>query len=181
MRKIIYHVATTLDGFIAREDGSFDGFVSEGEHVADFLDSIKNYGAILMGKNTYEVGYKYGMKPGDPAYADFNPDMKNYVFSRSANFESNARVQLVRQDEIEFIKNLKMEAGKDIWLCGGGALAGTLLEHELIDELLIKLNPVVFGSGIPLFGESKKGLNLSLLSSKIYESGVILLRHEINY
>lgn len=181
MRKIIYHVATTLDGFIAREDGSFEGFVPDGEHVTDFLDSIKNYGAILMGKNTYEVGYKYGMKPGDPAYADFNPDMKNYVFSRSANFESNARVQLVRQDEIEFIKNLKMEAGKDIWLCGGGALAGTLLEHELIDELLIKLNPVVFGSGIPLFGESKKGLNLSLLSSKIYESGVILLRHEINY
>ena len=134
-----------------------------------------------MGKNTYEVGYKYGMKPGDPAYADFNPDMKNYVFSRSANFESNARVQLVRQDEIAFIKNLKMEAGKDIWLCGGGALAGTLLEHELIDELLVKLNPVVFGSGIPLFGESKKGFNLSLLSSKMYESGVILLRYEINY
>lgn len=181
MRKIIYHVATTLDGFIAHEDGSFDGFVPEGEHVADFLDSIKNYGAILMGKNTYEVGYKYGMKPGDPAYADFNPDMKNYVFSRSAIFESNVRVQLVRQDEIAFIKNLKMEAGKDIWLCGGGALAGTLLEHELIDELLIKLNPVVFGSGIPLFGENKKGLNLNLLSSKTYESGVMLLQYKINY
>jgi len=56
MRKIIYHIAITLDGFIAHDDGSFDGFLPEGEHVADFLDSIKNYGAILMGKNTYEVG-----------------------------------------------------------------------------------------------------------------------------
>ncbi len=181
MRKIIYHVATTLDNYIAHSDGSFDGFVPEGEHVMDFLDSIRHYGAILMGRNTYEVGYKYGMKPGDPAYADINPDMKNYVFSRSAKFESNDRVQLVRQDEIEFVKNLKTETGKDIWLCGGGALAGSLLEHELIDELLIKHNPVVFGSGIPLFGESKKNLNLTLLSSKMYDSGVLLLRYKINY
>ncbi len=181
MRKIIYHIAITLDGFIAHDDGSFDGFLPEGEHVADFLDSIKNYGAILMGKNTYEVGYKYGMKPGDPAYADFNPDMKNYVFSRSANFESNNRVQLVRQNEIELVKNLKKEAGKDIWLCGGGALAGSLLEHELIDELLIKLNPVVFGSGIPLFGKSKKEIGLSFLNSKTYDSGVLLLGYKIIY
>jgi len=181
MRKIIYHVATTLDGFIAHEDGSFEGFVPDGEHVTDFLDSIKNYGAILMGKNTYEVGYKYGMKPGDPAYADFNPDMKNYVFSRSAQFESNERVQLVQKDEIEFIKNLKMEAGKDIWLCGGGALAGTLLEHELIDELLIKLNPLVLGSGILLFGKSKKKVGLTFLNSKTYDSGVSLLHFKINY
>lgn len=181
MRKIIYHVASTLDGFIAREDGSFNDFVGEGEHVADFLDSIRHYGAILMGKNTYEAGYKYGMKPGDPAYADFNPDMKNYVFSRSAQFESNDRVQLVREDEIEFIEYLKMETGKDIWLCGGGALAGSLLEHELIDELWLKLNPIALGSGIPLFGGSQKKFASTLLSSKTYESGVLLLKYKINY
>lgn len=181
MRKIIYHVATTLDNFIAREDGSFDGFVAEGEHVTDFLDSIRHYGAILMGKNTYEVGYRYGMKPGDPAYADNNPDMKNYVFSRSAQFESNERVQLVKQDAIAFIKGLKAETGKDIWLCGGGALAGAMLENELLDELLIKLNPVVFGSGIPLFGRSTKQIDLTFLSSKAYNSGVLLLRYKINY
>jgi dihydrofolate reductase len=181
MRKIIYHVATTLDNFIAHDDGSFDGFVAEGEHVTDFLDSIKHYGAILMGKNTYEVGYKYGMKPGDPAYGDFNPDMKNYVFSRSAQFKSNDRVQLVKENEIEFIKNLKTEIGKDIWLCGGGALAGALLENKLLDELLIKLNPIMFGSGIPLFGGSKKEADLALLSSKTYKTGVLLLHYKINY
>jgi len=181
MRKIIYHVATTLDGFIAHKDGSFDGFLPEGDHVADFLDSIKYYGAILMGKKTYEVGYKYGMKPGDPAYADFNPAMKNYVFSRSAAFESNDRVQLVRDNEIEFIKKLKTEPGKDIWLCGGGALAGSLLDNELIDELWLKLNPVVFGSGITLFGDSRQKIDLAFLNSKTYESGVLLLRYRINY
>ena len=181
MRKIIYHVATTLDNFIAHEDGSFDGFIAEGEHVTDFLDSIKHYGAILMGKNTYEVGYKYGLKPGDPAYGDINPDMKNYVFSRSAQFGSNERVQLVKEGVIEFVKQLKTEEGKDIWLCGGGALAGTLLEYELLDELLIKLNPIVFGSGIPLFGGCRKNVNLALSSSKTYNTGVLLLRYNINY
>ncbi|GAB4492942.1 MAG: dihydrofolate reductase family protein [Saprospiraceae bacterium] len=181
MRKIIYHVATTLDGFIAHNDGSFVGFLPKGDHVADFLDSIKHYGAILMGKNTYEVGYTYGMKPGDPAYADFNADMKNYVFSRSAAFESNNRVQLVRENEIDFIKNLKTEPGKDIWLCGGGALAGSLLHNELIDELWLKLNPVVFGSGITLFGDNKQKIDLVFLNSKTYESGVLLLQYKISY
>lgn len=181
MRKIIYHVATTLDHYIARADGSFDDFPGEGEHVTDFLDSIRYYGAILMGRNTYEVGYKFGLKPGDPAYNDFNPYMKNYVFSKTAQFKSNDRVELVKQNEMEFIRNLKTENGKDIWLCGGGALAGSLLENELIDELLIKLNPVVLGDGIPLFGGCRKKVGLTLLDSKAYDSGVLLLRYRINY
>jgi dihydrofolate reductase len=87
----------------------------------------------------------------------------------------------VKENEIEFIKNLKTEIGKDIWLCGGGALAGALLENKLLDELLIKLNPIMFGSGIPLFGGSKKEADLALLSSKTYKTGVLLLHYKINY
>ena len=62
MRKIKYHVATTLDGFIARRDHTVGGFVEAGEHVTDYLDSLKNdYDVVLMGRRTYEFGFQFGV------------------------------------------------------------------------------------------------------------------------
>lgn len=180
MRQLIYYVATTIDHYIAREDGSIDGFLPEGDHIPAFLDSLHQFGGVLMGKYTYEFGYQYGLEKGQPAYADF-PDLKNYIFSKSIDVESSERVQVVKENETAFIQGLKQEQGKDLWLCGGGKLAGSLLEAELIDQLIVKINPVVFGKGIPLFGESTKSINLDLFDSRIYNSGVIFLSYHIHY
>lgn len=76
MRKLIYHVATTLDHYIAHEDHSIEGFLQEGDHVTDYVASFQNYDTVIMGKATYEFGYQYGMEPGQPAY----PNMKHYIF-----------------------------------------------------------------------------------------------------
>ena len=73
MRKLKYHVASTVDGFIAHEDHSIDGFVSEGEHVIDYLESLKNdYDIVLMGRRTYEFGFQFGV-------TNPYPWMKQYV------------------------------------------------------------------------------------------------------
>lgn len=64
MRRLVYHVATSLDNFIAREDGSTPGFVAEGQHVTEYLETLQTYDTILMGRATYEAGYQYGVEPG---------------------------------------------------------------------------------------------------------------------
>lgn len=70
MQPLIYHVAMTLDGYIARRDGSAEGFIMSGDHTDAYLEHLKDYAAIVMGWNTYEIGYTYGMKPGDLPYGD---------------------------------------------------------------------------------------------------------------
>ena len=177
MRKLIYHVSTTLDNFICHEDGSIGGFLAEGDHIPDYLESLKNYDTVLMGKSTYEFGYEFGLKPGVAPY----PTMKNYVFSKSIKIDSeiDERLTIVRNDSIPFIRNLKNEIGGPIYLCGGGTFASALLDDNLIDALIIKLNPVLIGKGIRLFERSRRQVELSLIESKTYNSGVVLLTYSI--
>jgi dihydrofolate reductase len=176
MRKLVYDVATTLDNFISHHDGNVDGFVSEGDHVVEYLERLEGYDTVVMGRNTYEWGYRMGLPPGAAPY----PHMKNYVFSRTLRLE-NSPVTIVERDELAVIERLKAEDGADIYLCGGGAFAGMLLDHGLIDQLVIKLNPIVYGNGIRLFGNSTRQVDLRLVSSKAYDTGVILLRYDLLY
>lgn len=181
MRKLIYDVAASLDNYIAHSDGSIDGFLGEGAFVTDFLERIKTYGAVLMGRKTYEWGYAFGLQKGQPAYTQVNPELVNYIFSKSISFEPNELIQVVSHDEEALIRRLKAETGKPVWLCGGGELAGKLLDAHLIDELVVKLNPVVLGEGVRLFGPSQTKVGLELIDSKPYENGLILVRYRIRY
>jgi dihydrofolate reductase len=173
MRKLKYHVASTLDGFIAHEDHTVDGFVAEGEHATDYLASLKSdYDIVLMGRRTYEFGFQYGV-------TNPYPWLKQYVFSGSMKSSPDTNVELISGDVVEFTRNLKQQTGKAIYLCGGANLAGTLLAAKLVDEIIIKLNPVVFGTGLPLFSGSIKQTALQLLESKTYDNSVVLLRYQI--
>ena len=178
MRKLIYHVSTTLDNFICQEDGSIGGFLAEGDHIPDYLESLKNYDTVLMGKSTYEFGYGFGLKPGMAPY----PAMKNFVFSKSIKIDApiDDRLTIVRADSVSFIKDLKNTEGKPIYLCGGGIFASSLLDNGLIDSLIIKLNPVLLGRGIRLFERSSRQVDLTLTDTKVYTSGVVLLTYLIN-
>lgn len=174
----MYHVASTLDHFIAREDGSTTGFPEKGDHVDDYLQSLNNYDTVIMGRKTYEFGYDYGLEKGALAY----PHMRHYIFSKTLQFDKkDDKLEIISNDQLEVVKNLKSEEGTPIYLCGGGAFAGFLLEHELIDELILKLNPVIFGKGIPLFGDCGKAADLALTDSKTYNSGVMLLSYKLIY
>lgn len=171
MAELIYHAAVTLDRFIADTKGNPDPsiFLYEGDHATDFLAEIRQYDAVLMGGNTYAYGFQFGMKPGQPAYQG----LKHYVFSKSLQFESNQDVELVPDDAASYVAELKKKSDGPLWLCGGGQLAGTLLQHRLIDQLILKINPVWLGEGIPLFGDKKLRLNLELRDMKTYSNGVV--------
>jgi dihydrofolate reductase len=174
MRKLKYHVASTADGFIAREDDSFDcfRFKPEDEHITDYLASLASYGTALMGRRTYEMGLKVGV-------TDPYPGLETYVFSRSMKESPNPRVKLISEDAMGVVRRLKEQEGKDIYLCGGGELASKLFAEGLIDEVLLKLNPLLLGSGVPLSPKLGGPLHLELLSTKVYSTGVLLLRYAV--
>ena len=171
MSKIKYSLAISVDGFIAQEDGSFDCFLMEGEHVVDFFNSFSAYEAVLMGRKTYEVG----LAAGQTSY----PNMKNYVFSRTMHASADPNVQVVADNVSEVVKGLKAECQKDIWLCGGGSLAATLLAGNLVDEVVLKVNPLLLGLGIPLTGVLPDYIKLDLMNHKHYENGVMLLQYAV--
>lgn len=178
-RKLVYYVAASIDNFIAHEDESVDGFLVESGQIADYLNSLNEYDTVLMGKKTYEWGYQFGVQPGQPAstYAH----MMQYVFSQTMPAYQHEQLQVIREDAATFVRQLKQQPGKSIYLCGGGLLAGTLLDNELIDELYLKLHPVAFGSGIPLFGSSQKAFALTLNHIRTYTNGVIYINYAVRH
>lgn len=178
-RELVYYVAVSLDHYIAQADGSVGGFLEEGKHIYDYLKSLRDYDTVLMGKNTYEFGYQYGLEPGQPAPI-YGP-MMNYVFSQSMEQYQHEQLEVIRENPSDFVQNLKQQEGGSIYLCGGGQLAGTLLDAHLIDRLILKINPIIFGAGIPLFGASTQAVTLHMEDTTVYSNGVIFANYQIEH
>ncbi|MEA5475373.1 dihydrofolate reductase family protein [Synechococcus sp. CCY9201] len=172
MSELIYYVASTLDGFIAHEDGSFDGFAWDDEVVSDFLSDQKQFDTVLMGRKTYEVGLKEGKTSP-------YPELRQIVFSKSMGESPDPAVELVTSDLIHFVKRLKSESDRPIWVCGGSEIATQLAKAGLFDKIIIKLNPVIFGSGIPLFGLIPQHVSLKLVDQKTYGCGIVFNTYEV--
>ena len=147
MSRVIMYVATSLDGFIAT-NGSVDWLPNVSNSNDDcgyklFYDKI---GTTLMGRKTYEqiltfdVPFPY-------------PDTINYVFTRQRGKESTKYVKFINQGIIEFVKQLKKEATKDIWIIGGSEINTLLFKAQLIDKIILSIIPVAIGQGISLFNE----------------------------
>jgi dihydrofolate reductase len=190
MRELIYYVACSVDGFIAHKDGSHDGFSQDEDYIADlvhcFPETIPGhfreqmgihaanqwFDTVLMGRRTYEVGLKIGV-------TNPYPHLKQYLFSRSLEKSPDPNVKLISDRAIAFVQKLKQEPGQGIWLCGGGNLATALFTAQLIDQLILKVNPFLMGSGIALFSGAIAQTVLELTERKIYENGAIRLHYRV--
>ncbi|MFI5491906.1 dihydrofolate reductase family protein [Actinoplanes sp. NPDC051859] len=184
MRKLVYFIAQSIDGFIAAPDGSWDFFGAQDDvlayltaHYPDTLPTAfrgadqanQVFDTVLMGRRTYEPALQAGITS---PYAH----LEQIVFSRTLTTSPDPAVRIVTGDPVEFVGSLKQEPGKDIWLCGGGEFAGQLL--PAIDELVIKLNPVVAGGGIPLAARGFDPHQFCLLDVTPLDSGVLVLRYQ---
>jgi dihydrofolate reductase len=174
MRRLQYYVACSVDGFIAHQDGSFGGFLADmnSEAVADFFKSYDWFDMVLMGRRTYEVGLKQGV-------SDPYPNLKSYVFSRTMNASPNKKVELVSENAGAVVRRLKEGKGKDIWLCGGADLAASLFAENLIDGIILKVNPFLMGAGIQLFARVINQTALELIEKKIYDDGLVRLHYRV--
>lgn len=177
MRRIVYYVASSIDGYISGPDDDVSGFIPNGSGVDKYLEDLKSFDTVIMGRKTYEFGYRFGMEKGKAAY----PHMQNYIISNSLSFDKQDNNLIICKPDLEFIRDLQREEGSDIYLCGGGQLAGWLLDNSLIDILKIKLNPVIIGVGVNLFGNSNEQIMLSLEASERYDKGLIINTYNIKY
>lgn len=188
MRSLVYLVATTLDGFIAGSDrGDPDFFPFDGPHVADLLAEFpemipghvreplgladtpnRRFDTVLMGRITYEIGVKAG-------FPNPYPHLRQMVVSGSMDTAPDPAVEVVSGDVVPRARALKAESGTDIWLAGGGRLAATLVDE--IDELILKVNPVVLGTGVPLFDGPVGPRPAEPTGHTVYPNGFALLRY----
>jgi dihydrofolate reductase len=185
MRSLVYFVACTVDGYIAAQDGALDAFAFEGPQVRDLLDEFpemlpghlrdavgplgpnRRFDTVLMGRGTYEVGLLAGVTSP-------YPHLRQLVVSATMTERPDPEVELVREGVVERVRALKAEAGADVWLCGGAGLAATLADE--IDELILKVSPIVLGSGIPLFAGAVGPRALAVTEHRTYPDGFALLR-----
>ncbi|WP_404285490.1 dihydrofolate reductase family protein [Glutamicibacter arilaitensis] len=185
-RKLVYFVAVSLDGFIAAPDGDFTAFPTEGDHmqaiITEYADAIPahihralgtsapgtKFDTVLMGWNTYNPETYGGI---DSPYTH----LRQVVVSRSARSVPE-HIELIN-DPVSKVRELKQEDGLDIYLCGGGQLAQALREE--IDTLILKRYPLVFGSGIPLFGDADyTALPFTHLNTRTFNTGVSFTEYE---
>src|SRR5262245_14568088 len=139
MRKVTFGGANSLDNFFARPDHSVDWLLWSDEVAAVTAGFWKTIDTVLMGRKTYEVAARSGQAGGYPG-------VKNYVFSRTLPEEPRG-VTVVREDAAGFVCRLKEQDGKGICLMGGGELARSLFEADLIDEVGFNIHPVLLGAG----------------------------------
>lgn len=170
MQPVIYDVAVSIDGFIAGRDEDVTQFAHEGPVVDDYNERLSAYGCAIMGRKTYEFGYRYGLEPGRNPY----PHLKTYVFSQTLDLPVEREVQIVRHKEREFLQKLRKDQGSPIYLCGGGAFAGALMADGEIDIIRLKRAPILLGEGTKLFGETACSKQISCTRSKAYDGGYLL-------
>lgn len=169
MRRLVYSVAASLDGFIAGPDGSFDWIPHDPE--IDFATLFDRFDTLVMGRRTWEV-----MKAAGP---DPMPDKGKVVVSRTMTVEDAPGARLFG-DPVKAIATLRNEPGKDLWLFGGGILCGAMIDAGLVDEVQVAVAPVVLGSGLPLVAGASRRERLRLKGQRTYgTSGIVLLSYDV--
>lgn len=185
MRKVTLGLANSLDNYIARKDGGFDWLHWSKEVAEISAKFMKTVDTLLIGRKTFEVMVAYGQT----SY----PGKKNYVFSRSkknrdalkkslaANKKTDKNVEVVSTEVTKFVRELKRKKGKGIVIFGGGELAKSLFEADLIDEVVLNIHPVLLGSGVPLFHEMKRQIDLKFLDCRILKGGYLVASYRVKH
>jgi dihydrofolate reductase len=175
MRKVVFGGANSLDNYFARKDDAVDWLLWSDEVGEIMADYFKTFDTIVMGRRTYEVAIASGH--GGGSYGG----MKTYVFSRTLKPRSTKALEITSEDVADVVGRLKQQAGKDICIMGGGLLAKSLFEADLIDEVGFNIHPVLLGSGIPLFYEMNRQVDLELIDCKTLKTGCVLVTYRVKH
>lgn len=174
MRNIILDLAATLDGYIEGPNGEIDWCIMDDD--MDFGSFLAGIDTIFYGRVSYEMSLTY--KPADAtpellAMLEEIDRKQKYVFSHKGITDDH--VTIISNDIAERVAAIKQQPGKDIWLYGGASIIKTFIDLNLIDYYRIALHPVALGGGKPLFENLSRRVELKLIETKTFSSGVVQL------
>jgi dihydrofolate reductase len=171
-RKVIVHIGTSADGYIARSDGDLEWLTSRPAPKGFYgmNDFMKSIDTKVLGRKTYEVSLRMGAK--------FDSKDRTIVFSHHPPpVDAPPGVEFVNDAIGPFVSRLREQPGKDIWLMGGGEIIASFLDAQAIDEFVISMAPVFIGEGIPLIARRHRHVPLELRSVERFEDGLVQLRY----
>ncbi|MDH3825753.1 MAG: dihydrofolate reductase family protein [Nitrosopumilus sp.] len=163
MRKFILFIASSLDGYIARENGDIDWLPEN--TVSGYDEFYKTIDTVVMGKKTYDQVLTFGAYP--------YKDKKSYVFTRNNDQTKNKNTEFV-SDIDKLVKDIITNSGKNIWLVGGAEIISSFVNYGFVDEIILSIVPVALGKGIPLFKNIQKETKLELIKTTNYDNLVEL-------
>ena len=182
MRRLIYSMGVSLDGFIAGPRGEIDWGAPDEELHRFHNEQTRELGVHLMGRRLYEVMRYWETAEQQPGISDFELEfariwttLPKIVFSTTLE-KVEGRARLAATGVAEEVAGLKHEPGKDLAV-GGAGLASSLIERDFVDEYRLFVSPVVLGGGTPYFPTRKERLDLELVETRTFGSRVVYLRY----
>ena len=170
MRRVRYGVGMSLDGFIAdAHDGI--GWMT-GDPAYDSKPFFASVDTVLLGRRSYEVMLRQGVRR--------YPGLRTFVFSRTLKPSDYPEVKIIARDGAATVAELRAEAGKDIWLCGGGELFRSLLDADLVDTVELGVSPILLGEGRPLLPSRARSQRLTLAHQEAFPSGLLVLHYDVD-
>jgi dihydrofolate reductase len=186
MRKLIFFTHTSLDGFVAGLKGELN-WIKIDDKIFDFVaEMTENVDTALYGRVTYQLMESYwpsaAEKPNatkhDIEHSVWYKKVSKIVLSKTINENELENTKVIKENLSNNINIIKQKAGKNILIFGSPSASNALLNKGLIDEFWLFVNPIILGSGIPLFQEGSKETKLKLIETKNFDSGVIALHYE---
>ena len=168
MRRVVYRVVSSLDGFIAGPNGEIDWI--DADPTVDFASFYAKVDTVLIGRRTYELT----LQPGAPPWP---AGWRIVVCSRTLDPAEHRKVEVIGSDLASRVASLRAESGHDVWLFGGGSLFASLLAADLVDDIELAVMPVLLGGGIPLLAHGTA--RLSLEGATTSPSGIVNVRYAV--
>ncbi len=185
MRKLTVSTLVTLDGVLQDpggfgeiEQGGWSGPYFDDEALQFALDHLLAADVFLLGRETYELFKDYWSRAHPGAYTERMNSIPKLVASTTLDEPLEWNATLIKGDVAEAIAELKRQPGGDILMYGSAALMSTLMRHDLIDEYLFWVHPVVLGGGKRLFTEGIDKTTLRLADTKTLSTGVVIMRYQ---